>query len=332
MSGGSPAGPRSAAAARGRRPAGHAPAAAVLGDTDAGVLRAAGWQVLGRLAATPYADPRDAPGYLDLDELTADPRLDAVLLDGAVPRLAGWLPALRDAGLLVLLAGPAPLDVAAVQRARAADGPDLAVGLLQRWEPWAVAVARALPLAGGPVLQGTVRGWPRGDAAAAELADLVTGWCGEVVAVAAAPEVLPSRTLPPRSAGGAPAQVAWALLAASGATVLVSSDPEPDGPVVRLSFASARLEAGPAGARWLGGAEIPLPPVPDRRPRPLPVPPGTPPGLLGCAYALLGAVGGGDLAADDWPWPADLGALLGAAQVLAALRRSAQEGTVVRTG
>lgn len=313
-----------ARAARLHRPDGHLPVAAVLGDVDAGVLRGAGWHVAGRLPTTPYDDPRDAPAYVDLRELLDDARVDAVALDGAQLRAAEHLAALRSADLAVLLTTPAPLDPDVLRVARAAPGPDVAVGLLQRWEPWALTVASALPLAGGTPVQVTVRGWPRGEAAAAELVDLVQAWCGPVAAVAAAPGVLPARALP----GGA--RVAWSLLAESGATVLVSHDDAP--PLVRLSFPTARLEAGPLGARWVGGAELPLLPTPDRRPRPLPVPPGTPAGLVASAHALLGAVGGGEVTPTPWPWPADLGDLLAASRVLQALRESARTGSLVRTG
>ncbi len=302
----------------------HLPTLALLGDVDSGAPRAAGWRIAGRLPTTPYDDPRDAPAYVDLDELLADARVDAVAVDGDDPRVAEALPALRRAGLLLLLVGAAPLDVEPVRELRALPGAEVAVGLLQRWEPWAVTVAAALPLAGGAPLQVTVRGWPRGPVAAAELVDLASSWCGDVVAVAAAPEALPARTLP----GGA--EVAWALLTAGGATVLVSNDDAP--PLVRLSFATARLEAGPLGARWLGGAELPLPRTTDRRERPLPTPPGTPAGLVATAHALLGAVGGVDVPIGDWPWAADLGDLLVAARVLQALRESARTGSLVRTG
>ena len=313
-----------ARAARKDRGPGHLPTLALLGDVDPGAPRAAGWRIAGRLPTTPYDDPRDAPAYVDLDELLADTRVDAVAVDGADPWAAEALPALRRAGLLLLLVGAAPLDLTPVRELRAMPGAEVAVGLLQRWEPWAVTVAAALPLAGGAPLQVTVRGWPRGPTAAAELVDLASSWCGDVAAVAAAPEALPVRTLP----GGA--QVAWSLLTAGGATVLVSNDDAP--PLVRLSFATARLEAGPLGARWVGGAELTLPPPTDRRERPLPVPPGVPAGLVAAAHALLGAVGGAELLTGAWPWAADLGDLLVAARVLEALRTSAATGALVRTG
>lgn len=311
--------------ARLTRDPGTRPTAAVAGDVDPGVLRATGWQVRGRLLTTPYDDPRDVPSYAGVADLVEDADLDLVVLDAADPLLARALPELREAGLLVLLPTPAPLDEDLLRAARAVEGAqDVAVALLSRWEPWACTVAAALPLAGGPPLQVTVRGWPRGPAAAAELTDLVAGWCGDIAAVVAAPGPLPADALP----GGA--RVAWSLLTASGATVLVSHDDGP--PLVRLSFASARLEAGPLGARWEGGAELPLLAPPDPLPadRTAPPPPGTPAGLLACATALRSAVGLGDVPAVGWPWPADLGNLLTAARVLAALRESARAEQLVR--
>jgi len=313
-----------AAARRSRGPA-HVPALALAGDVDAGVLRAAGWRIAGRLPLTPYADPRDAPSFVDLDELLADARLDAVALDGSDPDLAGHLPALRAAGLLVLLPTPAPLSTDAVRAAQAVDAaPELVVGFRCRWQPWARTVAAAAPLAGGPPLQVTVRGWPAGEAAAAELVDLVRSWCGEVVAVAARPAPLPAAALPDG------AEVTWALLTEAGATVLVTPEGGP-APRARLSFRTARLEAGPGGVRWYGGAELPLLPVPDLRRTRLPVPPGADAGLLAAAKALLEAVGDGDLPGQDPP-PAGLPDLLAAARVLEALRTSARTGALVRTG
>lgn len=320
----------SRAASRRRRPSDHVPAIALVGSPlEPALLRAAGWHVRGRLTSSPYEDPRDARAYRDLEELLDDVRVDAVALDADDPRLGRHLPAVRRAGLAVLLAPAAPLDIEQVRAARAVpDAPDVAVALLARWQPWALTVAAALPLAGDPPLQVTVRGWPRGERAAAELADLAASWGGSVAAVAGAPGVLPARELPP-GPGRPAAAVSWALLLQGGATVLVSHD---DPPVrVRLSFPRARLEAGPDGARWDGGAALPLLPVPDRRAVPRPVPVGTDPGLLATAEALTRAVGGRDLLAEQWPWPADLGDLLAAAHVLAALRESAATGALVRT-
>lgn len=291
---------------------------AVAGAVDPAPLRAAGWSLRGVLSRDPYLDRLDAATYVDAGEVTADARLDAVAVDGEDPSLVPLLPELRESGLLLLLPTAAPLDPAAVRAARAVPEPaDAVVGLLARWEPWALTVAAALPLVGAPLLQVTVRGWPRGRQASAELVDLAASWCGEVVAVVAAPAPLPADALP----GGA--SVAWALLMASGATVLVSHEGGPS--QVRLSWATARLEAGPAGARWTGGATLPLLPLPDGVPHPQ----GSPPGLVAAAAALAEAVGGGDVPAQAWPWPADLGDLLVVARVLEALRTSARTEQLV---
>ena len=286
---------------------------AVAGAVDLAALRAAGWSLRGVLSTDPYVDRLDAAAYVEAAELLADPGIDAVAVDGEDRELVGLLPELRGSGLLLLLPTAAPLDPELVRAARAVpDAADAAVGLVSRWEPWARVVAAALPLAGGPPVQVTVRGWPHGRQAAAELVDLVASWCGEVVSAVAAPAPLPASELP----GGAP--VAWALLTASGATVLVSHDGP--APLVRLSFPTARLEAGPSGVRWEGGAELPLPTVPVAGPQP---------GLVQTAQALAAATGGRDIATDTWPWPADLGDLLVVARVLEALRTSARTEQLV---
>ena len=292
------------------------PTIAVAGAVDAAPLRAAGWSLRGVLSTDPYVDRLDAATYVEPSELVADPVLDAVAVDGDDRDLAALLPELRASGLLLLLPTAAPLEPDAVRAARAVpDAADAAVGLVQRWEPWARVVAAALPLAGGPPVQVTVRGWPRGRQAAAELVDLAASWCGEVAAVVAAPAPLPADALP----GGA--AVSWALLTGSGATVLVSHDGGP--PLVRLSFATARLEASPLGVRWEGGADLPLPSEPRVAPRDVH------PGLVQTAAALAAATGGRDIATDLWPWPADLGDLLVVARVLEALRASARAERLV---
>ena len=305
-----------ARAARLARAPGTAPTVALAGAVHPAPLRAAGWSLRGVLSTDPYLDRLDAAQYVEPGEVLGDPLLDAVAVDGEDRELAALLPELRGSGLLLLLPTAAPLDPDLVRAARAVrDAADAAVGLVARWEPWAQVVAAALPLAGGPPLQVTVRGWPHGRQAAAELVDLVASWCGEVAAVVAAPAPLPATELP----GGA--AVAWALLTASGATVLVSHDGAH--PQVRLSFATARLVAGPGGARWEGGAELPLPSLP------LVPPPGVHAGLVQTAAALAQATGGRDVPAERWPWPADLGDLLVVARVLEALRTSARTEQLV---
>lgn len=271
------------------------------------------------LPLTPYDDPADVPSYTGLDELLHDDALTAVAMDGSDPLVARHLPALLAAGKHVLLTGPAPLDPALLAEARAVQGAaEVSVALLQRWEPWAVTVAAALPVVGTPVLQVTVRGWPRGADAAVELVDLCRGWAGDVVSVAAAPAPLPAAAL------GEGMPVAWSLLHEGGATTLVSHEGAP--PLARLSFATARLEAGPLGVRWEGGAELPVlrAPLPETiEPKPA-APAGTPYGLVASAVALRQAVATGLIATETWPWPADLGDLQVASRVLAALRESAR--------
>ncbi len=315
---------------------------ALAGAIDGNVLRAAGWQVRGALNVTPYDDLRDVPSYAGIEDLLADPALDAVALDGRDDLLARHLPLLLEHGVHVLLPGPAPLDPEVLRHARAVRDPvfgsgparlvdhpsrparsgaapaEVAVGLLERWEPWALTAAAAIPMVGTPVLQATVRGWPRGVAAAAELVDLARAWCGDVVSVVAAPAPLPAASL----GDGLP--VAWSLLHASGATTLVSHEGAPV--LARLSFDTARLELGPLGGRWTGGAELPLLPTPDRRdvPHACATPPGTPAGLVGCAVDLLHAVPRAEIGVQRWPWPADLGDLQAVTRVLAALRESAR--------
>lgn len=297
--------------ARLTRPVSAPPTIAVAGEVDPVALRAAGWQLRGVLSTDPYVDRLDAATYVEPAEVVEDPLLDAVAVDGRDPRLAALLPDLRRSGLLLLLPSAAPLDPELVRAARAVRDPaEAAVGLVRRWEPWAQVVSAALPLAGGPPLQMTVRGWPHGPQEAAELVDLVSAWCGQVAAVVAAPGPLPAAELPDG------ARVAWAMLTDSGATVLVSH--EGDSPLVRLSFAAARLEAGPQGAHWQGGAALPLPAESAW------APPGATPGLVATAAALARATGGRDVDATSWPWPADLGDLLVAARVLEALRTSAR--------
>jgi hypothetical protein len=100
-------------------------------------------------------------------------------------------------------------------------------------------------------------------------------------------------------------------------------------PSVRLSFAAARLDAGPAGARWHGGEPLPLLLPPAWVP---PAPRGVAAGLVATAAALSEALGGAELPvrADDVR-PADLGDLLVAARVVEALLTSARTERLVPT-
>ncbi len=232
-----------------------APAVAVLGDVGAGVLGRlsdAGLQVTGALAGDPLADApevRLGARYAGLPALLRDRSLHGVVLTADSP-VAGALLELVQAGLGVVLADAAPWDADLLRSARhaAAEADVPVVGLLaERHRGWSRLVEQGL--SGRPAPQQvTVRGWPRGVAAAAELVDLVRGWCGDVVACAAVPATLPAEVLP----GGE--RVAWALLTARGSTVLVSHDG--DGPQVRLSLPTARLLARPATVSWEGGGAV----------------------------------------------------------------------------
>lgn len=239
--------------------------------------------------------------------------------------VAAQLPLLRRAGLLVLLASPAPLVPGELLPALAVpDAPEVAVAFGLAPQPWVRTVSAALPLGDGPPLQLTVRGWPAGRRAAAELVDVVAGWCGEVVSVSGSPEALPVRTLPVRTPpGGLP--VAWSVLTSCGATVLVSTAERGGGPRVHVSMPGARLEATPTDVRWAGGADLPLLAVPD-----LPADAAEHLGLLVAARGLLRARGDGALDAQPEPHARGLGALLAAARVVEALDESARSRRPVR--
>lgn len=308
--------------ARRRRPFGSPPTLALAGEVDPAPLRVAGWRLRGRLFGDPFGERPELETYADVEEMLDDSALDAVAVDGEDPGLAARIPELRGAGLLLLLPTAAPLEPDLVVAAHSVpDAAQAYVGLVRRWEPWALTVAAALPLAGGAPVQVTVRGWPHGRQAAAELVDLVRIWCGDVVAAVAAPAPLPAPHLPAMGAED-PAPVAWSLLTSCGATVLVSHR---GAQRVRLSFPDARLDAGPTGVRWEGGAVLPLLPLPAQVPRPG----RCEPGLVATAAALARAVGGQDGAVQDGSAPADLGDLLVVARVLAALRTSARTDLLV---
>ena len=295
---------------------------ALAGEVDPAPLRAAGWRLRGGLSGDPFGERPEFGTYATVEEMLDDSGLDAVAVDGDDPALAARIAQLRRDGLLLLLPTAAPLDPDLVRAAHAVrDGAETCVGLVRRWQPWALTVAAALPLAGGVPVQVTVRGWPRGRQAAAELVDLVGSWCGDVVAAVAAPAPLPATHLPAVGAEG-PAPVAWALLHASGATVLVSHHGSER---VRLSFSEARLDAEPNGVRWEAGQALPLLPLPAWVPRAVRLEPG----LVATAAALARAVGGEQVAVQEEPEPADLGDLLVISRVLAALRTSARTDLLV---
>jgi hypothetical protein len=190
----------------------------------------------------------------------------------------------------------------------------------QRWRAPVARVARALDSGElGPPAQLTVRGWPTGAAPTAELLDVVTRWCGDVVAVCASPDELPARELP----GGA--TVRWALLTSSGATVLVAHDGA-GSPLMRLSCPQGRVdvEAGP-GDGTLQGPFEPLPLEDQLSPTD---------GLRSTATRLVEAVARSEGVAypyDGWPWPSTLRDLFVVERIREALRFSAAERRWIET-
>ena len=284
----------------------------LLGDVEPALvaeLAAGGLSVRGSLALDPFGPPAGGRRYAGLDAVLADDGVRAAVLPAASP-LAQALPDLLARGLPVLLADAAPWDADLLRAARAAAGEAdvaAAVALQARHTGWAALVAGALSGRRSPQ-QVTVRGWPRGPAAAAELVDLLRGWCGDVVAAAAAPAVLPADALPdgPR--------VAWALLTDRGTTVLVAHE----GQVaqVRLSLPPTRLLAGPDAVGWEGATTI----APAGREDP-----------TVSAFAQAAAAGSAE-PLELFPTVARPADLVPVARVLAALRASARSEAWVELG
>jgi hypothetical protein len=255
---------------------------------------------------------------MDLEALLDDAAVDAVAVDGDDRDLAPLLPELRDSGLLLLLPSAAPLEPDLVR-----GGPGGARARRRRRRP-----ARAVGAVGADRRRRTAarrhagppgdRPWlaagPAGRRGARRPRRQLVRGGGRGRRRARS---LPADVLP----GGA--AVSWALLTGSGATVLVSHDGP--APLVRLSFAAARLEAGRTASAGPGERRCRC----SRSPRRCRTRTGCAPGLVATAAALAAAVGGGDVPAETWPWPADLGDLLVVARVLEALRTSARTEALV---
>ena len=181
-----------------------------------GLLTSAGWSVTGRVhrrrlrrAAVGRADARASRATTSTcPSCSATPTSTRAAWRCRRPTCGSTLVATLQAGLHTLLPEPAELGADAVRRALEAaedSGAEHAVAMQQRWRAPVARVARALDSGElGPPAQLTVRGWPTGAAPTAELLDVVTRWCGDVVAVCATPDELPARELP----GGA--TVRWA--------------------------------------------------------------------------------------------------------------------------
>jgi hypothetical protein len=213
------------------------------------------------------------PRRTDLGRGRRRPAVDAVAVDGDDPDLAALLPELRGERPAAAPADGRAAGPELVRAARAAaDAADAVVGLVARCEPWAPGGAR--PAAGGrPPLQVTVRGWPRGRQAAAELVDLAAPGAARWP-----PSPPPRRRCRPPSCRRCAGRLGAAH--GSGATVLVSHE---DGrrwsAVVRQRPAGGRARGRPLGRR----RALPLlPPRPGCRPD------GAPPAGGAAAPALAG--------------------------------------------
>ena len=325
---------RRARAAEG--PRAYPPSIAVVSDRPeaplVGLLTAAGWSVTGLLASDVFdgllwaaQTPGVVRNYLDLGELLADPDLDACCLALPPSGLGSVLVTTLQGGLHTLLPEPAELGADTVRRALEAaedSGAEHAVAMQQRWRLPVARVTRALDSGElGTPAQLTVRGWPTGAAPTAELLDVVTRWCGDVVAVCATPGELPARELP----GGA--TVRWALLTASGATVLVAHDGA-GAPLLRLSCPEGRveIEAGPGDGTMLGPIAAPELSAEATTLRT--------DGLRSTASRLAEAVMRSEAVAapyDGWPWPSTLRDLFVVERIREALRSSAAERRWVET-
>ncbi len=192
-------------------------------STTAGVLRAAGVDVVGLLAPEPleslaWAAEAGVPrAYADpLAMLTDD--LEAVCVDTRPPGSDIIARRSAEVGLHVLLAGPASAEAETLRAvADLAEEGDLAHVVALDGRAWPAATHVAATVSSlGRLTQLTVVGAPTGPNGRVEIVDLITRWCGEVLAVCADPAAMPAATLTPD------APVTLALLTASGATVLIN--------------------------------------------------------------------------------------------------------------
>lgn len=345
-------------AARRERPAdradGDRPAIAIVAerpvDEVLGVVDAAGWAVTGVLLSDVFDGilwasrlPHVSRNYVEPAELLLDPAIDAACLAVPAAAAAALLPGLLHAGMHVLL--PAPMEIASDVLLRALDaaedaGAEPAVAFDTRWSAPAATLSRLVRDGSiGPAGQLTVRGWPPGPVNSAELIDVVTDWCGDVVAVCAAPGALPAERLP---GGGT---VRWALLTELGTTVLVAHDGAP-APTLRLSCPQGRVELT-GGQLTRGGEPVPLVDVAPEAclegavgaPRAAARPGGAPDnlGLFATAYrlSLTAGTGDGGFVGEGYcrpPLAGTLRDLFVTARVREALHVSAAEGRWVETG
>jgi predicted dehydrogenase len=238
----------------------------------ASVLREAGADVVGLLAPEPleslaWAAEANVPhAYGELLALLSDD-VEAVCVELPPPGSDVVARHAAAAGLHVLLANSATADAealrAAADLAEEADRVHLVALAGRAWPAtWHVQAS----LAGlGRLTQVTILGAPPGPVGRMEVADLMVRWCGEVAAVCASPARMPA----PRLTDAAP--VTFALLTASGATVLVNErmDGRLDTAVITLCGEMGRIVV--EGRRVLsqdaaGVRDMWTPPVPNERP------------------------------------------------------------------
>lgn len=189
----------------------------------ASVLRDAGVDVVGLLAPEPleslaWAAEASAPrAYADLVSMLSD-EVEAVCVETGPP--GSDVIALRaaEAGLHVLLARPVTADddvLRQIADVAAEQGVAHVVALDSRAWPAAGHVQSRVGLL-GRLSQVTLLGAPAGLVGRTEVVDLISRWCGDLLAVCADPAAMPALELTPT------APVTLAMLTTSGATVLVN--------------------------------------------------------------------------------------------------------------
>jgi predicted dehydrogenase len=248
------------------------------------VLRDAGVEVVGLLAPEPleslaWAAEAGAPrAYGELVALLSDD-IEAVCIEMAPPASDMIAYRAAEAGLHILLARAATADAGTLRQvADIAEDADLAhvVALDGRAWPAAWHVQASAPTL-GRLTQMTVVGAPAGPVGRAEIIDLAVRWCGEILAVCADPTAMPARRLT------ADATVTLAMLAATGATVLVNE--RMDGALDTATF----TVCGEEGRIVVEGRRVRRQDTGGVRTLWMPAVPGDRPGLVEATYDVVRA-------------------------------------------
>jgi Oxidoreductase family, NAD-binding Rossmann fold len=206
--------------------------------STAAVLRDAGADVVGLLGPEPLesltwaAEAAVPRAYPELLALLSD-QVEAVCVELSPPASDVVARQATRAGLHVLLARPHTADSEAVRDvADAAEEGNLAHVVALDGRAWPAA-RHAQESSLGMLRQVTILGAPGDETGRVEITDLAGRLAGEVVAVCADPAAMPA----PRLAPDAP--VTLALLAASGATVLVNETPDGRLDTARITLAGS---------------------------------------------------------------------------------------------